>query len=133
MKNLFLFLVVTLASFGAQAIPVIAPTAGGFLGQVDLSPMFKICLSVGAGLAVVAALYFAISTVLGLLSGNKVVVKGHGIWDTDVYESAMHDLQRHKNRGGILDRESRDALRDYQWEHPEVLERESSWASDHAR
>ena len=98
----------------------IVPTAQGFLSVVDFTPVLKTILSIGAGLAAIGAIFLAVLKGYLMLTG-KVLVKGHGLWDADVYDAAMQDLQRHYRAGGILDRESRSALASYQLHHPDIL------------
>lgn len=66
MKTITLFLLLFLAALNANALSVVTPSASGFIGSVNLSPAVAICLSIGAGLAVLSAIMMGISKVLSL-------------------------------------------------------------------
>lgn len=115
MKKLLLVgLLVPCAAFALTPVE----TSASFLGNVDLSVVVKVVLSVGAGLAGLAVLSLACLRGYMLLTG-KVVVRGHGLWDKDVYESAMRDLQNHWEKRGIMDKESREELSRWQLRNPD--------------
>lgn len=82
----------------------------GFLGKIDFSDGRLIVLSVGAGLGALGVLIYGVSMGVGLLTGQKVIVKGRGVWDKAVYDRAMVILQDHKRLGYSLDREANMAL-----------------------
>ncbi len=100
---------------------VVTPTASGFLGSIDFSSATMVILSVGAGLLALGAIALAVFIGYQMLFG-KVYVKDHGFYDRDVYDSAMRDLHEHWRVGGIMDKESREALSHYQLSHRDELE-----------
>lgn len=79
-------------------------------------------LAIGFVLAKVGseALVRFITSVAGC---EQVQVGKHGYWDKDVYDSAMRDLNRHKQAGGIMDSESREELKKWQFENPDEMKK----------
>lgn len=119
MRNLVIvgyFVFVGVVSVPASAITLYDVTPAGFIGAIDMSGAYQLIFGISAGLFALAALMVALVKGLLMMSG-KVVVKGHGLFDRDVYESAMQDLDRHHKSGGILDTESRQALAAWQLDH----------------
>lgn len=108
-----LFLISFLVGASAHAITRI-DTPISFLGGFSFGTASLVVLTIGGGLAAFAALFFAV--VRGLMMfGNKVAVPKHGVWDKDVYDAAMLDLQEHWEKGGIMDKESREELGRWQF------------------
>ena len=103
-----LFILLLLFSGQSFALSQI-DTVPSFFGAFDFTNPIVIILSIGASLAVLGALMYALRIGLSLLSGTRVYVEGHGIWDRDVYDAAIENLDSFQRSGGHLDRES--------WEH----------------
>jgi len=74
-----------------------------------------------------ASLVRFISSVAG---AEQVKVRDLGYWDKDVYESAMRDLNRHKQAGGIMDSESREELKKWQFDNPDELKKRRSFSDE---
>lgn len=112
-------------------LPALTPLLGVLaMAAVDLSPLISninfgfvstAILSVAALLITVFALLFAVAQVVAMVKGDKVEFGGR-MWTRDVYDTAMRHVHSELEAGRYVDRESKNAFRNYLIENPDAIQ-----------